>query len=95
MPKNTSDIRVYYTVAVEYTELFSNETKMQYLMTNDDNWVLSDNVGDAFMFFKKEVAMDFAREIPPQFAEMDGCTLDHVYVFTLEVKVHEVTEIEF
>ena len=96
MPKNISRLP-QYVIAVNITDIETNVTFDVFVMSEDaDTWAVTTNVGDAFMFFNKDIAKAVAKDLYNKYKDdNDGVIFNHMAILCIKFSIEGSEELEF
>lgn len=91
MPKSISD-RPFYVIAVNAIER-ETDMKVNLFVMEEEPWSTTTNIGEAFMFYDKNVAKDVANELKAVLKSTKELIASHIVILAVEFNVSESEEI--
>ena len=90
MQKNISD-KPFYVIALNATIKETNEEINMFVMEGDtsESWFTTTSIGEAFMFYDKNVAKDVAIQLKDALKSNDEFTANNLVILAVEFNIHE------
>jgi len=94
MQKNFSN-KIFYVIALNATEKQTNEEVNMFVMDGDttESWFTTTNIGEAFMFYNKDIAKDVANQLKEILKDNNEFFANKLVILAIEFNEVESEEI--
>ena len=94
MQKNFSN-KIFYVIALSAIEKWSNEEINMFVMEGDttESWFTTTNIGEAFMFYNKDIAKDVANQLKEVLKDNNEFFANKLAILAVEFNAVESEEI--
>lgn len=94
MQKNFSN-KIFYVIALSAIEKRSNEEINMFVMEGDttESWFTTTNIGEAFMFYNKDIAKDVANQLKEVLKDNNEFFANKLAILAIEFNAVESEEI--
>ena len=94
MEKNISN-KIFYVIALNATEKQTNKEVNMFVMEGDtsESWFTTTNIGEAFMFYNKNIAKDVANQLKEVLKNNDEFYANKLVILAIEFNEVESEEI--
>ena len=94
MQKNFSN-KIFYVIALNATEKQTNEEVNMFVMDSDttESWFTTTNIGEAFMFYNKDIAKDVANQLKEILKDNNEFYANKLVILAIEFNELESEEI--